>query len=269
MSKAQKVPVQRPPQYTCYRAVGAITIDGHLAEPAWRKAPKTPPFVHITSGEAVPFNTQAMMLWDNEYFYVAYVIEEPDVFATEGRHHTPVYHSDHDVELFIDPDGKAKHYYEFQINPINTINEVLWDRTQVERGKGIFGWDLVGLKHAVQVQGTLNCPQIKDEGWTVELALPWKSMRAFGPGSSLPPRPGDTWRINFTRVEKTRTIPEVIRSTRTFDSPGEEEEFTGPRIEGEVVESTDWVWAPAPEYSAHICESWGFVRFSDVTVGAE
>ena len=66
----------------------------------------------------------------------------------------------------------GENYYEFQINPINTINEVFWNKPGHRGGKGIFGWDLVGIKHAVQVQGTLNCPEIKDEGWTVELALP-------------------------------------------------------------------------------------------------
>lgn len=258
-----------PPEYVCYRATGEMIIDGRLTEAAWQKAPKTPRFVHITSGEPGLYNTQAMMLWDDTYFYVGCHIEEPDVFATEGRFHTPVYHSDHDVEMFIDPDGKQKHYYEFQINPINTINEVLWDRTEDPKGKGIFGWDLVGIKHAVQVEGTLNCPQIKDEGWTVELALPWKSMRGFAPGSSLPPKPKDTWRVNFTRVEYTRRVPDPVRSTRVFSSPGEEEEYNGPRIEGLEVESTDWVWAVAPIYSAHVCETWGYVHFSDKEVGAK
>ncbi len=255
-----------PPSYVCYRATGKIIIDGHLNETDWQLAPKTRPFVHITSGESVWFNTQAMMLWDDEYFYVAYIIEEKDVFATEGRHHTPVYHCDHDVELFIDPDGDGKNYYEFQINPINTINEVFWDQPGDRGGQGIFGWDLVGIKSAVQVQGTLNCPDIEDEGWTVEVALPWKSMGKMCPNNALPPNPGDVWRINFTRVEKTRHRPPVVRSTRQFSSPREALEYNGPRIEGEVIESTDWVWAVAPRYCAHIPESWGYVTFSDLRV---
>ena len=79
-------------------------------------------------------------------------------------------------QLQRDPDGDGGNYYEFQTNPLNTINEVFWDKPPDEGGKGIFGWDLLGIRHAVQVQGTLNCPRIKDEGWTVELALPWESM---------------------------------------------------------------------------------------------
>jgi len=260
-------PTLTPPHYICYRAAGEIIIDGHLGEPSWQRAPRTRPFVHITSGERGCYNTQAMMVWDDDYFYVAYVIEEPDVFATEGRHHTPVYKHDHDVELFIDPDGDGKNYYEFQINPINTINEVFWNKPGHRGGQGIFGWDLIGIKHAVQIRGALNCPEIRDEGWTVELALPWKSMGKMCPHSSLPPKPGDIWRVNFTRVEKFRHFPPVLRSTRQFPSEKEALAFEGPRLEGITVESVDWVWAVAPEYSAHIPETWGYVEFSDIQVG--
>jgi len=267
MQKEENPCIQSPPEYVCYRAVGKIRTDGHLVESSWRKALKTRPLVHITSGEEVHFNTQAMMVWDDRYWYVGCLVEETDVFACEGRHHTPVYHTDHDIELFVDPDGDGENYYEFQINPINTINEVFWDKPGRAGGQGIFGWDLVGIKHAVQVQGTLNCPDMKDEGWSVELALPWKSMGRMCPNVPLPPMPGDTWRVNFTRVEKTRRRPKIVRSTRQFSSVQEARDYIGPRIKGEVIESVDWVWAVAPEYNAHIPSSWGYVHFSDLEVG--
>jgi hypothetical protein len=265
----QKKSILTPPKYVCYRTIGKIKVDGHLVEPSWKKAPQTRRFVHITTGEKGRFNTQAMMLWDDEYFYVACLIEETDIFAIEGRRHTPVYHTDPDVELFIDADGDGQNYYEFQINPINIINEVFWDKANGRGGKGIFGWDLIGIKHAVQIQGTLNCPGDKDKGWKVELALPWESMERMCPHSSLPPKPGDTWRINFTRVEKTRQMPKIIKSPQQFSGVDEAKDYTGPRIAGEVVESIDWVWAVAPIYSAHIPESWGYVSFSDRKVGTK
>ena len=49
------------------------------------------------------------------------------------------------------------------------------------------------------VNGTLNDPSDTDRGWTVELALPWAGLASIadGDGRSLPPRPGDTWRMDF------------------------------------------------------------------------
>jgi len=252
-----------PPEYTIMRASGPILVDGHLDEAAWQRAPRTRRFVHITSGEPGWFNTQAMLLWDDTCLYAACIVEETDVFAHEGRRHAAVYHSDHDIELFIDPDGDGQNYYEFQINPINTINEVFWPHPGSQ--EAVFGWDLLGLETAVQVQGTLNNHRIKDQGWTVELALPWAGMERLCPHSALPPRPGDTWRLNWTRVEYTRHLPEVIRSTATFSGVDEAKQWTGPRIRGLTMESTDWVWAVAPTYCAHVPESWGYVHFADQT----
>jgi hypothetical protein len=52
------------------------------------------------------------------------------------------------------------------------------------------GYDFPGLKSAVAIDGTLNDNSDTDRGWTVELALPWKSMNwlAKGDGRSLPPQ---------------------------------------------------------------------------------
>ncbi len=264
MTTEGRASVDKPPEYTIYRVSEPIVIDGRLDERAWQQAPRTRRFVHITSGEPGWFNTQAMMLWDDEYLYAACIIEETDVFAREGRRHTPVYQIDPDVELFFDPDGDGKNYYEFQINPINTINEVYWPEPGSR--EALFGWDLLGIRTAVQVQGTLNCYEIKDQGWTVEMALPFRSMERLCPDrqtASLPPRPGDTWRLNWTRVQKTRHVPPIQRGRRWFPTEPQAFAANGGRIIGESQQSTDWVWSVAPRYSAHVPESWGFVHFSD------
>jgi hypothetical protein len=261
--------VDKPPEYTIYRTSGPIVVDGHLDESAWQRAPKTRRFVHITSGEPGWFNTQAMMLWDDENLYAACVVEETDVFATEGRRHTPVFIHDPDVELFIDPDGDQHNYYEFQVNPINTINEVFWVNTPGPT-EGDYGWDLLGIQTAVQVQGSLNCYEVKDVGWTVELALPFRSMERLCPDrqrSPLPPRSGDTWRLNWTRVQKTRHMPPIVRGRRWFPTEPEAFAANGGLVIGESQQSTDWVWSVAPRYSAHIPETWGYVHFSDRVVG--
>src|SRR5262249_23140936 len=63
--------------------------------------------------------------------------------------------------------------------------------------QGPFGhedWD-PKMKSAVAVKGTIDNSADKDEGYTVEVAIPWK---AFEKGAkNLPPKPGDAWRVSF------------------------------------------------------------------------
>jgi hypothetical protein len=41
---------------------------------------------------------------------------------------------------------------------------------------------------------------VKDESWTAHLAIPFRSL----PGSPVPPKPGDCFRVNFFRIERPR-----------------------------------------------------------------
>jgi hypothetical protein len=67
-------------------------------------------------------------------------------------------------------------------------------------------FDLPGLRHAVQVSGTLNWPGDVDQGWTAEFALPWASLAAIGrTPQPFPPTPGDVVRIQAYRAFHART----------------------------------------------------------------
>ena len=59
-----------PEQYMCYRAKEVLTIDGHLTEASWKRAPCTPLFVDI-EGDKKPlprFATRVAMLWGRRLF---------------------------------------------------------------------------------------------------------------------------------------------------------------------------------------------------------
>ena len=84
-----------PNNYVCYRTADKITIDGKLDEKSWKNAATVGAFVDI-SGEGFPtprFNTQAKMLWDDEYLYVAAELEEPHVWADIKNHDEVVYYN--------------------------------------------------------------------------------------------------------------------------------------------------------------------------------
>ena len=66
--------------------------------------------------------------------------------------------------------------------------------------KGPFGhqgWS-AKLESAVTLRGTLDRPGDKDQGYTVEIRIPWTS---FDKARQAPPRPGDTWRINLYAMQ--------------------------------------------------------------------
>jgi len=233
-----------PRRYTCHRARSPVVIDGRLDEPAWADAPWTEPFVDI-EGEAGPrprLATRARMLWDDRCFYIGASLEEPHVWGTLTQHDQIVF-QDNDFEVFIDPDGDTRQYYEVEINTLNTVFDLFLERTYIDGGPAHHEWDLQGLKTAVHVDGTLGDPSDTDDGWSVELALPWSSLAEYA-HQPAPPREGDVWRVNFSRVEWRHRIVEG----RYQKVPDTRED--------------NWVWSPQGRINMHLPERWGYVTFS-------
>lgn len=245
----RELPIQaklaEPKNYTCHRAGSAIKVDGKLDDAAWSKADWTDAFVDI-EGNAKPrpaYKTRVKMLWDGDYFYFAADLEEPHVWATLTKRDSVIFH-DNDFEIFIDPEGDTLNYYELEINALNTVWDLQLGKPYRHGGKANNGWDATGLKTAVSIAGTINNPNDKDRGWSVEMALPWKDLTG-SPRPLLAPKSGDRWRVNFSRVEWQHQIAE-----------GKYQKVKG-RSED------NWVWSPQGEINMHIPEKWGFVQFAE------
>ncbi|MBL0741120.1 carbohydrate-binding family 9-like protein [Chryseolinea lacunae] len=262
----QRCPIDAIPHYQAARITQAPAIDGKLDDAVWQTARRSTPFRDLINGTATHRDTRAAVVWDDEYLYVAYWIEEPQVTATLTERDAPIY-QDNDVELFIaGRDG----YYELEINAHATIYEVLffWENAFKQygyntlkefdpthplarkfngvgyrshpRGKriGFWNWDYPGLKKAVHVDGTLNNNTDHDKGWTVELALPWSGLSSLAKidGRALPPKPGDVWRMDFSRFNTYKDAPP------SKDSGG-------------------WAWSPHGVWDSHVPECFTFVEF--------
>jgi cellulose/xylan binding protein with CBM9 domain len=239
-----------PKRYTCRRAPSAIQIDGRLNDAAWNRAPWTGPFVDI-QGAKQPrprFRTRAKMLWDDEYFYVAAELEEPHVWATLTAHDSVIFH-DNDFEVFLDPDGDNHLYGELEINALNTTWDLLLPMPYRDSGRAVDAWEITGLRTAVHVNGTLNDSRDVDRGWTLEIAWPWKGLSELTPWPA-PPKDGDQWRINFSRVEWEHQLV-----------GGKYEKVKGKRED-------NWVWSPQGAIDMHRPERWGVVQFSTAAPGS-
>lgn len=238
----------RPHVYECLMAESPVIVDGDLSEPAWANMAWTESFVDIRGGdhEKPRFKTQVKMTWDNDYFYVAAQLEEPNIWAKLTDRDAIIYY-DNDFEVFIDPNGDTHEYYELEINAFGTEWDLFLGKPYRDGGPALHEWDIAGLKSAVKIQGTLNDPSDKDEGWTVEIAFPW-SVLGSAARRDCPPKPGDTWRINFSRVHWDTEVVggEIVKQT------GED---------GKSLPEHNWVWSPQGLINMHYPEMWGFVRF--------
>jgi hypothetical protein len=242
-----------PPEgYACLRATSPPVIDGRLDEAAWDAAPWTGPFVDIEGDRRpVPSHaTRARMLWDEEFFYVAAELEEPHLWATLRERDSVIYH-DNDFEVFLDPDGDSHLYTEIELNAFNTVWDLLLVRPYRDGGPAIHAWDIPGLRSAVHLDGTINDPSDSDRGWTVEIAIPF-AVIAETTRAACPPRPGDRWRVNFSRVQwKLETGDDGY--TKEVDP-----------ATGRPLAEDNWVWSAQREIAMHEPEHWGIVEFRTV-----
>lgn len=223
------------PNYTCYYTDQRISIDGKINEQVWNEAVQTEQFGNIITGERMPFETRVRMLWNEDNFFVAYFVGENDIRGVLTGRDSFIWY-DNDIEVFFDPDGDGKeHYFEYEMNALNTAYDIHWNKV-LWRDPDAFwdiGWNFDGVQHAVQYQGTLNWQKDKDKSWTAEIAFPWRAFLKYG-NMPIPPKSGDTWRIDFYRAEYTdRTNKEC----------------------------THYSWSTHGKVNMHMPERFGFVKF--------
>ncbi|NIK75364.1 hypothetical protein FHS15_000462 [Paenibacillus castaneae] len=240
-----------PKHYICRRAVGPLVLDGRVDKPFWAEAIWTENFVDI-EGDLRPLpakQTRVKMLWDDEYFYFAAELMEDHIWATLTERESVIFY-DNDFEIFIDPDGDTHQYYEFEINALNTVWDLMLVKPYRDGGPPVNGWDINGLRTAVHIDGELNRPGADNRKWSIEVAMPWASLRECAP-NGRPPVKGEFWRVNFSRVE-----------WRTEVKDGEYRKVLNPDT-GNPYPEDNWVWSPMGIVNMHYPELWGYVVFAD------
>jgi hypothetical protein len=259
--------------YTACRAAGPIVVDGCLDDLTWTQVQRSPRFVDLAElGRPALLDTQAAIVWDDDYLYVGFWCEEPDLRAMLVERDSMIC-LENDVEVFI---AGANAYFEFELNALGTIMErfYIWQDTFVSAGysklpefdplgEGIVdtlggrwsghkhprgrrwcfrNWDMSGLQWAVSLDGTLNDHSDVDRGWTAEIAFPWSGLKHLADGRSLPAQDGDLWRMDLSRFQ---WFEEGGRRT----CPG-------------------WAWSSHGVYDSHIPERFTYIHLSDQVVSA-
>jgi hypothetical protein len=227
--------------YLCRKTAAPILIDGDLGKDVWQKAEKSPRFIDVIGGTPALYDTRAAVLWDEEFLYVGFSCEEPYPKAAITERDGLIWF-ENDFEVFIDggdtyyelqinainniyeafyiwqdayrQDSIYASQREFDVFKNNARvfggnhdrkGEYFWRGSHPRGNRWAFlNWDFPGLKTAVRIDGTLNDDENASKGLTIELAFPWKGMHWLANGRSLPPNPGDVWRIFMGRYEKLR-----------------------------------------------------------------
>lgn len=237
-------------KYVCHYTDAPIVIDGKMDENPWVNTSESELFVDI-EGDKKPkplYDTWVKMLWDDEYLYVGAWMEEPHIWATYTKRESVIFH-ENDFEIFIDPDGDTQNYYEIEVNALNTIWDLLLTKPYNKGGKPVTSWNLEGMKTAVYLEGTINDPSDTDKYWSVEFALPWSALKEHAFENRMP-NSGESWRINFSRVQ-----------WRLDEVDGSYEKTINPST-GKSYPEYNWVWSPQGLINMHQPQTWGYLQFS-------
>ncbi|MBX3253169.1 MAG: carbohydrate-binding family 9-like protein [Chitinophagaceae bacterium] len=244
-----------PRHYTAYQVKTGLNIDGKINEKAWRKAPWSEYYTDIEGSKqpAPALKTRCKMLWDEKHLYIAAELEEPHIWGKLTKHDQIIY-QDNDFEVFIDPDNDTHHYFELEFNALNTVFDLYLSKPYRNRGHLRMDWNAKGLRSAVYTEGTTNNALDTDKKWTIEIAIPFDAL-TLEDYAAKKPADGDTWRINFSRVQWHTKVKD-----------GDYVKKTNPET-GKSLPENNWVWSPQGVINMHFPERWGYLQFSGRKAG--
>ncbi len=164
-----------------YPAGEDVNIDGLLTEEFWQNAGSFLGFETLGGGQAPVHPVEAKAAYNDTGLVVAVVCtfdkDNPPVTEPARKDDDPVYH-DESVEVFLDPIGHGRDYFQFAVN----ASDIALDRSSRIGLAWTPRW-----KHAVRVNRRTG-------KYTVEMLIPYPVL-----GIGYVPTPGSSWRVNITR----------------------------------------------------------------------
>ena len=166
-----------------YRTATPILVDGQLNEPGWLEGKPISNFVQQSPNEGDPASEQTVVrvLFDAEQLYVGFecLDSQPDqIVANEMKRDGMLWQNDN-VYLLIDPYGDKRSGFFFRTNALGAqADSAVTDGGHRVNGSWDCVWQTAGRRH--------------DQGWTVEMAIPFDQLRFREANSML-------WGINFGR----------------------------------------------------------------------
>jgi Carbohydrate family 9 binding domain-like len=142
------------------------------------------------SGRPPKWGTEVRLGWSGDVLHGLYQCQDPNPWATKTTRDDSLWEEEV-VEIFLDPFGDSLCYFEIEINPLNTVTDLIIRRTWNGLRKE-FSWKCEGL---VTACGTLAY------GWVAAFQIPFASL-----GDCHPTR-SSVWRVNFSRIDRPKDQP--------------------------------------------------------------
>lgn len=203
-----------PPAYRAAFATSPIVVDGRLDEAAWDQALPIRSFATFPDLEPPISQTEARILWDDQFLYVGFKALDKDVWSYMTERNDPTCLEDV-LEIFFKTDLDREAYYNFEINALGTIYDAFTPRlpSSVAGGTRRWSrWNCEGIQVGVHVHGTLNNHEDVDEGWDLEVAIPFAALHTL---KGQAPAPGDVWAFHLARYDYSVYLPGIGREITT------------------------------------------------------
>lgn len=197
--RVQEQPAQIP-ETVIARASTPIFIDGRGSDAAWQLAEEIAfefPWNDVTMEPAQ--STIARMLYDDTALYLLYECVDPYIDAEVTDKDGPVWEEDA-VEIFVTPNpDNVTAYFGYEMNANGTFLDYLAFKGGEHSTENIhFEWESEGVEIRTTLDGTMNDHSDVDRGWVLEMKIPLENFRHLK--GSIPPKPGDMWRLNLNRT---------------------------------------------------------------------
>lgn len=165
---------------------GGLKLDGLLDEALWREAAIAANFSESNPAERAlpPIGIRTLMAYDEEYLYVAYVIEDdPSEIRANYSDRDHIWQDDY-VGMLLDTNGDGQTTYFIASNPLGIQGD-----TRSSGNNEDDSFDLIFD----------SAGRITDTGYQVEMAIPFRSLR-------FPEADLQEWRATFwiTRPREDR-----------------------------------------------------------------
>ena len=187
-------------------------MDGDLQKAVWQSC-RAMKLVSATGKPQRLQPTTARACWSETHLYVGFSCQDSRIVSTYTKRDEPLYEQDV-VEVFLSLPGDLRRYFEFEFSPRNVIFDARVfnpGRASGEKMEVDTGWDCQGLQSAVRVNGDLEDGSRRDQGWAVEVAIPFAGLGIEAPSA------GARWRGNFYRIDYADPVEFSARSPTLAD----------------------------------------------------
>jgi hypothetical protein len=143
----------------------APVIDGKLDDEIWKQAAVLKDFHQVQPGDNIAPSkpTEVLLGYDSRFLYIAFhCYDEPDKVRANIAKRDNIFDDDY-VGILFDTFNDHRKAYEFDFNPLGVQADGVWTDGQNED----FNPDIV-----MESKGLIT-----SDGWTVEVAIPFKSLR--------------------------------------------------------------------------------------------